>query len=99
VEWKTLTVAAEQGDPESMLELYRSALHCRREVPSLALPDLTWLPAADGILAFARGDDFICVANTSTEAAPLPQHARVLLSSVPLVGGQLPSDAAVWLSI
>ncbi|MDX6229952.1 MAG: alpha-glucosidase [Frankiales bacterium] len=96
-EWKSLTVAAEDGDPDSMLELYRSALHCRRQVASLALPDLSWLPTADGVLGFARGDDFVCVANTSGGPVDLPPHKSVLLSSVPLVNDQLPSDAAVWL--
>jgi alpha-glucosidase len=82
-----------------MLELYRAALHRRRAVASLALPDLSWLPSADGVLAFARGVDFICVANTSDQPTALPPHAQVLLSSVPLVHDQLPSDAAVWLSV
>jgi alpha-glucosidase len=80
-----------------MLELYRKALHCRRQVTSLASPDLTWLPTGEGVLGFGRGDDFICVANTSKNAVDLPPHDSVLLSSVPLVNDQLPSDAAVWL--
>jgi alpha-glucosidase len=97
-EWKSLTVAAEAGDPDSMLELYRAALHCRRRLGSLALPDLSWLPTADGVLGFARGNDFLCVANTSGSPVDLPAHKSVLLSSVRLINDQLPSDAAVWLT-
>jgi alpha-glucosidase len=98
-EWKVLTVAAETGDPDSMLELYRAALHCRRQVTSLSLAGLSWVPSQPGVLAFARGDDFVCIANTSAVPVELPGHQKVLLSSIPLDNSLLPSDAAVWLKV
>jgi alpha-glucosidase len=65
-----LTVEAEAGQPDSMLELYRRALHIRRAEPALndasgsaaavsasyaeAAP-MTWRSAPDGVLAFDRG--------------------------------------------
>ena len=96
--WGRHTVAAEQADPSSMLALYRAALHCRRGIAALAAPDVAWMTSSDGVLSFARGDDFVCVANTSEVSVPLPDHQGVLLSSVPLDGALLPPDAAVWLS-
>ncbi|MGH3171681.1 MAG: glycoside hydrolase family 13 protein, partial [Trebonia sp.] len=62
-EWRDLTVEAEDGDPASMLELYRTALRLRREHWTAA-PDLSWLPSPDGVLAFARGA-VRCFANLS----------------------------------
>jgi alpha-glucosidase len=95
--WKTLTVAAETGDPESMLELYRAALHIRRAVPSLGPVPLSWLPSAPGVVTFARGDDFVCIANTSQLPVALPEHDVLLLASAPIENSLLPADAAAWL--
>jgi alpha-glucosidase len=66
-------------------------------VASLASAELSWLPTGDGVIGFGRGEDFVCVANTSDHAVDLPPHDSVLLSSIPLVDDRLPSDAAVWL--
>jgi alpha-glucosidase len=49
------------------------------------------------VLAFDRAPGFTCVVNLSDGPVALPHGARVLLSSVPLVDGRLPLDAAVWL--
>jgi alpha-glucosidase len=97
--WKTLTVAAETGDPESMLELYRAALHIRRSIPSLGPGPLSWLPSAGGVVTFARGDDFVCIANTSQVSVALPKHDAVLLASAPIENSLLPADAAAWLRV
>ena len=59
--------------------------------------ELTWRPAEPGVLAFDRDPGFTCVVNLSDGPVALPHGARVLLSSVPLVDGRLPVDAAVWL--
>jgi alpha-glucosidase len=95
--WKTLTVAAETGDPESMLELYRAALHIRRAIPTLRAGTLSWLPSEPGVVTFARGDDFVCIANTSQLPVALPKHGAVLLASAPIESSALPADAAAWL--
>jgi alpha-glucosidase len=98
-EWREVTVETETGDPGSMLELYRSALDLRRVEPSLQSAALTrWLPAADGVLAFQRGD-IACVVNLSREDAELPEHAGILLSSQPLTDGRLPTDGAAWIRL
>jgi alpha-glucosidase len=99
--WKDFTVEAESADPGSMLELYRTALRLRHSEPGLRSErePLRWLAAGPGVLAFRRGDDVACVVNLSDAPAPLPEHDTVLLSSVPLEDGLLPSDAAVWLRL
>jgi alpha-glucosidase len=93
-EWKDRTVAAQSGDPQSTLELYRTAIRLRRHVAG----PLTWLPASPGVLAYRR-DATACVVNMSAAAVPLPEHDEILLASGPLDGDLLPPDTAVWLHL
>ncbi|OLF11940.1 glycoside hydrolase family 13 protein [Actinophytocola xanthii] len=96
--WGPFTVARQTDEPGSMLELYRRALHLRREHPALGDGVMRWradLP--DEVLAFDRGHGFTCVVNLSAEPVDLPAHQEVLLTSQPLAGAQLPPDAAAWL--
>jgi alpha-glucosidase len=96
--WEVLAVAVQDGDPASMLELYRAALRLRRVHPALGDGTLRWLDTPGGVLAFARDPGFACVVNLSGQPAPLPGGATVLLSSGPLApGGTVPEDTAVWL--
>ncbi|WP_301174329.1 glycoside hydrolase family 13 protein [Actinomadura geliboluensis] len=92
-DWKDLTVEAQDADPGSMLRLYRDALALRRE--HLGDGTLTWLPSADGVLAFTRDSGLTCVLNLGD--APVPLTGEVLLASGPLPDGQLPPDTAAWL--
>ena len=101
-EWRDLTVAAETAHPDSMLKLYRAALHIRRSEPTLDDSPLAWQSSADGVLAFDRGaggagEAVRCVVNLSAEPIGLPPHDGVLLASGPLDDGLLPRDTAVWL--
>ena len=96
-DWKDRTVRAQTGDPHSMLELYRAALTLRRAEPALGDGTLTWLPAPDGVLAFAREPGFTCLVNLDGAAVPLPAHDALLLASGPLDDDRLPPDTAVWL--
>jgi alpha-glucosidase len=98
-EWRELTVEAESGTPGSMLELYRNALRVRRGEPALGDGPMTWLPSADGVLAFDRGRSVRCVTNLSGGPVPLPGHSGVILASGPLAGGQLPPDTSAWLRL
>jgi alpha-glucosidase len=98
-EWKDRTVQAQTGDPNSMLELYRSAIGIRRAEAGLHRDAFGWLPAATGVLAYTRGADFACVLNMSGAAVALPDHELCLLSSGPLDGDLLPRDTAVWLRL
>jgi alpha-glucosidase len=98
--WRDRTVAAETGDPASMLELYRTALACRRGQASLGDGPMAWLAAPDGVLAFTRGpsEDFACVVNLSGAPTEVPVAGHLLLSSGPLEDGLLPPDTAAWLA-
>ncbi|WP_328880054.1 glycoside hydrolase family 13 protein [Streptomyces sp. NBC_00299] len=99
VDWAPHTVAAQSGDPDSMLELYRTALRLRREHPALGDGTMTWLETSEGVLAFSREPGFVCVVNLSAEPCPLPVHTSVLLSSGPLEGAVLAPDQAAWLTV
>jgi alpha-glucosidase len=98
-EWRDLTVESETGDPDSMLELYRTALHYRRAEPGLGDGPMSWRPAPDGVLDFDRGAGLRCLANLSAAPVELPGDAEVLLASGPLTGGLLPPDTAIWLAL
>jgi alpha-glucosidase len=80
-----------------MLALYRDALRLRRSLPALGDGPMHWLPAEPGVLAFARGDGFVCVVNLSDRPVALPRDRTPLLTSDPLVDSALPPDAAAWL--
>ncbi|WP_433379295.1 glycoside hydrolase family 13 protein [Actinoplanes sp. CA-142083] len=98
--WAELTADRQTGDPASMLSLYRAALRHRAALPALARGALTWLPAADGVLAFRRDPDFFCVVNAGERPAAAPsdlRRARLLLASGPVAGdGTLPPATAAW---
>jgi alpha-glucosidase len=97
--WGDYSVLAQRNDPDSMLELYRRLLRMRRELPALGEGELHWLsPAGADVLAFSREPEFACVVNLGSVPIELPDHSRVLVTSVPLVDGQLPTDAAAWLA-
>ncbi|WP_210585292.1 alpha-amylase family glycosyl hydrolase [Streptomyces sp. GESEQ-35] len=89
-------VEAQDGVEGSTLELYRRALRLRRKL--LAGEELSWAEdSPPGVLAFARGDGWRCVANLSGTAVPLPP-GEVLLSSAPLDDGRIGPDTTVWLA-
>jgi alpha-glucosidase len=95
--WVRYTAAAQDGDPESMLTLYRTALRIRRSHPALGAGAIRWRP--DVGFGFDRDPGFSCVVNFSTEPIALPPHEEVLLASIPLQDGRLPAHAAVWLAV
>jgi len=100
--WRSMTVESQRGDPDSMLELYRSALHLRRDEEGLRTDreQLRWLPSNPEVLAYRRGDNFACVINFGPDDADLPAHQEILLWSGPLAeDGRLPSDTSVWLRL
>ncbi|MEU8137705.1 glycoside hydrolase family 13 protein [Streptodolium elevatio] len=100
-DWASRTAEAQDGDPDSMLELYRTAIRLRRAEPALGDGELDWLPdAAPDTLAFRRGDGFACVVNFGLDAVELPPHTDVLVTSGPLAeDGALPTDTAAWLRV
>lgn len=98
--WRSLTVAAQEADPASTLNLYRTALRLRRELPGLGDGPLEWVdPGSADALAFRRGQDFVCVVNTGDASIALPAHEAVLLVSSPLDGALLPGNSTAWLRL
>jgi alpha-glucosidase len=99
--WRDYSVQAQDGDPGSMLSLYRQVLHLRRELPALHAEELAWLDLGvegGSVLAFTRGGGFACVVNLGTDPVQLPAGARVLLASGP-VDDMVGQDTAVWLDL
>jgi alpha-glucosidase len=101
-EWGQLSVEAQTGVEGSTLELYRSAIRTRREVPGLGAGDaVTWHDEAPaGVLWFER-DGFACTVNTTKEPVRIAAPGRVLLSSSGPVSvtdatAALPGDTSVW---
>jgi alpha-glucosidase len=81
---------------DSMVSLCRMAIELRGVRPEFAGTGLEWYGSPAGSLAFRRTGGLTCVLNTSPAPMPLPP-GELLLSSVPIEGAVLPSDAAAWL--
>ena len=96
-DWGSLTVTAEQSDPDSMLNLYRTALRMRREHLALGDGEFTWLETGRNQLAFTRDPGFAFAANLGDSPVSLPLGTHVILASGPLNGALLPPDTAAWL--
>jgi alpha-glucosidase len=95
-------VAAQEADPDSTLDLYRSALRLRRThpAPDPAAPPHWYSAPGDPYLAFRRGA-LTCVVNLGSRPLPwasLGLPGRPVLASGPLDGQALPADTALWLS-
>jgi alpha-glucosidase len=100
-DWSPRSVAAQSGDPDSVLSLYRAALRLRRRHGGDG--GLTWLesgsPAA--VLAFRRDAGLVCALNPGTESVRLPTGNVLLTSGClerdPSGRRVIPPDTAVWL--
>jgi alpha-glucosidase len=95
--WATLSVEAETDDPSSMLSLYREGLRLRREAPWGESSGLSWVEYGDEVIAFTRGERFVCIVNFGPDPVELPAGADILVGSAALVGDALPQDTTVWL--
>ncbi|OON71591.1 glycoside hydrolase family 13 protein [Streptomyces tsukubensis] len=100
--WRELSVAAQSGDPRSTLELYRSALALRKELPGLGDSSMTWIEAPEGVLAFAR-PGFVLTLNTLAEEVTVEVPGRPVLSTVAVAfsdgKARLPGEACVWWAV
>ena len=82
--WLALTdpesrnVAAQRGDPGSLLSLYRELIALRRELDGALEP----IAAAPGVIAYRRGEHAIAI-NLGDRPAAAPVDGRVVLSSAP----------------
>jgi alpha-amylase len=94
-DWATRTVAAQDADPNSLLNLHRRLIHLRRENSALALGELVPLTTgSDRVAAFVRRDGdnaVLVVANLGDTPAP-----DLSISSTP---GVLPPGQYTMLSL
>jgi len=89
-------VAAQQGDADSTLELYRSALQLRRQLQ--ATEALEWTETGhDDVLHFVRPGGWHCVSNFGVDPVALPEGV-VRVASGPVADGLLPGETTVWLT-
>ncbi|WP_083837268.1 glycoside hydrolase family 13 protein [Gordonia effusa] len=96
--WASLTVEAQLEDVDSTLSLYRRAIELRFERRELDSDEIEWYGAPEGCLAFRRvGGHLVCALNTNAHPVALPP-GEVLLTSAPLIDGQLAPNAAAWLA-
>lgn len=96
-DWGSFSVEAEDGDPDSTLNLYRRALWLRRDLQDAE--ELTWLShpsGSDEVLWFERPGGWQSITNFGSEAVDVPD-GEVLVTSAPLVGGRLPAASTAWL--
>jgi alpha-glucosidase len=56
-DYKTINVAAEKDDPQSILTLYRRLIELRRAEPALAVGEFAPLPASGDLMAYVRKAD------------------------------------------
>ncbi|MFJ8925494.1 glycoside hydrolase family 13 protein [Streptomyces sp. NPDC102364] len=97
--WGSYAADVQAGDKDSVLELYREALHLRRDL--VTDETLEWADAAPGVterglVHFTRSGGWHVLSNLSDESVPLPQ-GTVLLASNPLPEGELPAWTTVWM--
>jgi alpha-glucosidase len=81
---------------ESMLHLYRDTLALRRRLPALTTSEFSWLRTEPGVLAFTRGDGFVCAVNCSSRVVSAPVDGELLLASHDGAGDKLPPNSAAW---
>ncbi len=88
-------VDVEEADPESTLNLYRSALHIRKNL--LTEETLEWEDTnSPDVLQFCRPNGWTVVTNFGVDPAPLPE-GEVILSSRPLTGDEIPGETTLWM--
>ncbi|MER7048298.1 alpha-amylase family glycosyl hydrolase [Streptomyces jumonjinensis] len=101
-EWRGLSVEAQTGDPRSTLELYRSAIALRKELPGLGDGAMEWTQAPEGVLAFAR-PGLVCTLNTLATEAEMPVPGRPVISSAALefsgAAVRIPGETCVWWAV
>jgi alpha-glucosidase len=86
----------QEGDADSTLELYRSALTLRAR-HALGTGSLVWLEGYDQDVVALRNGSMIVLANVGSHAVELPV-GDVLLASGPLDRHLLPVDTTVWMT-
>ena len=93
-EWATLTVAAQEHDPDSTLSFFRRAIELRHGRPAIG-GAVEFVDSPSDVTIFQGTDGVNCVLNSGSSAVALPP-GELLIASASLVDGKLPPDAAAW---
>ncbi|MDF2916678.1 MAG: malZ [Microbacterium sp.] len=89
------SVAAEDRDPNSTLNMYRRALELRHQLQTDET--LEWIETEDPeVLHFRRPNGWEVITNFGPQDVPLPT-GRIALASSP-VGKTLPAETTVWIT-
>lgn len=101
--WRELSVAVQQQDSQSTLNLYRKLLKIRKSHPALGgLVGVNWQEAPIGILRFEREPGFELVANTTDTDFKFSTPKTLLAASMPVQIAEseitLPPHTTVWLA-
>ena len=95
-DWVPFARDTQQGVSGSTLELYRLALALRAE-HGLGLGTLDWLGGYGNEVIAYRNGSVVVITNLGTTDVALPS-GTVLLASVDVSNGSLPSDSTAWLA-
>jgi alpha-glucosidase len=93
-EWGEQSFQAQEGDPDSTLELYRKGIDIRRTVLRHD-EEIDWLDLGSRVIGFKRGSGVVCVVNLGDETIDLPD-GELMIASGPLRRGSLPPDTTAW---
>lgn len=88
------SVAVQESDSSSTLNLYRAALKLRKELETEE--SLTWHKSPAGTLLFERPAGWLCFTNFTDQPVDLVA-GEVLVASSDVSGGKLQGNSAVWL--
>jgi len=100
-DWAVRNVAAQAGDPGSILTLHRELLRLRRAHEALAIGGFALIEAEGDILAYRRGRDFVIALNLGSRLQPLDLPAgrfEPLLSTRGPVQKALPLEGRIVLA-
>ncbi len=93
-EWATFARDAEEGDPDSTLNLYKTLLS-ERAARGLGSGSLIWDDVDDSAVAFHRGELHV-VANLGDAPIELGDDVTFVVQSEPFAGTALPPNTAAW---
>ena len=94
-DWATLTVEAQDDDPDSTLSLFRRAIEIRHRRTDFSELAVEFLDGPPDVVTFRCGDGLVCVLNAGSTAVPLPDGELLITSA--LVGDELAANSAAWL--
>jgi alpha-glucosidase len=96
-----LAVAAQDGDPNSMLNFTRTVLALRRTSPALQAGEVRLLEAGPGVLAFERslgGERVLCAFELSGQAGHLHHPEMANSQAFVLIGGAVVAETGIELA-